>query len=276
MAVYKYRAITSEGIIVSNKIEENNRSAVIKKLKRNNLVPINITEQIAITKKQTKTKKRNIKDIEDIMKNVNTSNIIANRERKQESYVQKINKALMKTEKITDRDIVIFTQKFYLLKKANFNNIHALKTIIDSTENYSFKGILEDILTGVEAGENMYTTMEYYSDVFPYIYINMIKVGELSGSLTQSLEQAVTYLEDSEVTTKKIKKILVPNIIQFAAILILLFAGTIFIIPTIQDVFAAVGAETELPPISIWFSEFLTGLQIYWYIPLLIIAYFDL
>ena len=53
------------------------------------------------------------------------------------------------------------------------------------------KGILEDILAGVEAGEYMYTTMEYYSDVFPYIYINMIKVGELSGSLTQSLKQAI-------------------------------------------------------------------------------------
>ena len=33
------------------------------------------------------------------------------------------------------------------------------------------------------AGEYMYTTMEYYSDVFPYIYVNMIKVGELSGSV---------------------------------------------------------------------------------------------
>ena len=66
---------------------------------------------------------------------------------------------LAKTEKITQRDIVVFTQNFYLLKKANFNNIHALNTIIESTENISFRGILEDILAGVEAGENMYTTM---------------------------------------------------------------------------------------------------------------------
>ena len=43
----------------------------------------------------------------------------------------------------------------------------------------------------------MYTTMEYYSDVFPYIYINMIRVGELSGSLTKSLQQAVKYLDDT-------------------------------------------------------------------------------
>lgn len=272
MAVYKYRAITSEGIIVTNKIEENNRSAVIKKLKRNNLMPINITEQIAITKKQTKTKKRNIKDIEDIMKNVNTSNIMANREKKQESYVQKINKALMKTEKITDRDIVIFTQKFYLLKKANFNNIHALSTIISSTENYMFKGILEDILAGVEAGENIYTTMEYYSNVFPYIYINMIKVGELSGSLTNSLEQAIKYLDDTASLNKKIKSILVPNLIQFVVLILMLVVGTLVAIPAIQSVLDAVGSKETLPEITLWFKNFLDGVIAHWYIPTMVLV----
>ena len=83
-------------------------------------------------------------------------------------------------QKITRRDIVVFTQNFYLLKKANFNNVHALSTIIETTENTSLKAVLEDILLGVEAGDYMYVTMEYYSNVFPPIYINMIKVGELS------------------------------------------------------------------------------------------------
>ena len=91
--------------------------------------------------------------------------------------------SLTKTQKVTSRDLVIFTQNLYLLKKAGFNNVHALGTIIQSTENPTLKGILEDILAGVEAGDYMYTTMEYYSDIFPYIYINLIKVGELSGSL---------------------------------------------------------------------------------------------
>ena len=116
MAVYRYRALTPNGVIVSNRIEENNRSAVIKKLKRNNLTPIHIAEQIAITKKPVKTNKRNVKDIDDILKNANTTNLIANREKNRQSYIQKINQALSKTEKITNRDIVIFTQNFYLLK----------------------------------------------------------------------------------------------------------------------------------------------------------------
>ncbi len=272
MAVYRYRALTPNGVIVSNRIEDNNRSSVIRKLKRNNLIPISITEQIAITKKPVKTNKRNIKDIEDIMKNVNTSNIIKNREKNRETYIQKINNALAKTEKITKRDLVIFTQNFYLLKKANFNNIHALQTIIASTENYIFKGILEDILAGVEAGENMYTTMEYYSDVFPYIYINMIRVGELSGSLTKSLQQAVKYLDDTADLNKKLRNILIPNIIQFVLLIVMLVVGTLFAIPAIQNVFDAVGSTDKLPGVTLWFKNFLDTLIQFWYIPTIIIV----
>jgi len=272
MAVYRYRALTPNGVIVSNKIEENNRSAVIKKLKRNNLTPISIQEQIAITKKPVKTNKRNIKDIEDIMKNVNTSSIVKNREKNRETYIQKINNALAKTERITTRDLVIFTQNFYLLKKANFNNIHALQTIISSTENYIFKGILEDILAGVEAGENMYTTMEYYSDVFPYIYINMIRVGELSGSLTNSLEQAVKYLDNSADLNKKLRNILIPNIVQFILLLVMLAVGTLVAIPAIQNLFETVGSTDTLPTVTLWFKGFLDNLIKFWYIPTALIG----
>ena len=206
------------------------------------------------------------------MKNVNTSNIMSNREKKRESYIQKINNALAQTEKITTRDLVIFTQNFYLLKKANFNNIHALSTIINSTENYMFKGILEDILAGLEAGENMYTTMEYYSDVFPYVYINMIRVGELSGSLTNSLKQAVKYLDDSADINKKLRNILIPNIIQFVALLVMLVVGTLVAIPAIQNVFEQVGSTEQLPTVTIWFKNFLDGLILYWYVPTAIIV----
>lgn len=202
------------------------------------------------------------------MKNVNTTQITT---KKTSTTKEKINMYLSKTEKVTSRDLVIFTQNFYLLKKANFNNIHALKTIIDSTENITFKGILEDILAGVEAGENMYTTMEYYSDVFPYIYINMIKVGELSGSLTNSLDQAVKYLDSSAALNKKIRGILVPNIAQFVLLLVMLFVGTIVAIPAIQNVYDSFDSDAKLPAVTVWFQGVVNWLVAYWYIPAIIV-----
>lgn len=270
MPTYIYRAMTKTGVVVRNKVESNSKQQLIKTLKNNNLLPISI-EQIAYrSRNAVKKKKKNVTDIQEIMKNVNTTQIGKNRERTL-STKEKINLYFAKTEKITPRDIVVFTQNFYLLKKANFNNIHALNTIIESTDNVSFRGILEDILAGVEAGENMYTTMEYYSNVFPYIYINMIKVGELSGSLTNSLEQAVKYLDDSTALTKKIKSILIPNIVQFVLLLVMLIVGTLVAIPAIQGIFDELGTEETLPAITLWFADFVDKAIKYWYLPVTII-----
>ena len=268
MPTYMYKAVTSSGLVIRNRVEAGSKQNLLRTLKENDLMPITI-EQVAYSAKKKKTKKKNIKDIEEIMKNVNTTQINI---KKQSTLKEKINMYLSKTEKVTSRDLVIFTQNFYLLKKANFNNIHALNTIIGSTENVTFKGVLEDILAGVEAGENMYTTMEYYSDIFPFIYINMIKVGELSGSLTNSLEQAVTYLDSSEALNKKIRGILIPNIAQFALLMVMLVIGTLVAIPAIQNVYAEMGSTDTLPAATLWFQKFLNGVIKFWYIPVSIIV----
>ena len=271
MPEYIYRAVTSKGQVVRNRVEAVNKNNLVRKLKSNDLLPISIV-QVGYKSRKSKANRRNIMDIDDIMKEANSSNIMQGRVNAKPSLRERVNLALSRDEKITTRDIVIFTQNFYLLKKANFNNIHALSTIIDSTENLSLKGILQDILAGVEAGDYMYTTMEYYSNVFPYIYINMIKVGELSGSLTKSLEQAVKYLEDVDTTSGRLRKIIIPNVLQLIAIIGILIFGVAYIIPMIQEAFSRAGSSATLPPITIWFVDFCNGLINVWYIPVIIIT----
>ena len=268
MPTYQYKAITENGVLVRNRVEASSKQNLIRTLKQNNITPISI-EQTAYSAKKKKNKKKNIKDIEVIMQNINTTKID---NKKTSTTKEKINMYLNQQEKVTNRDLVIFTQNFYLLKKANFNNIHALKTIIEGTENLTFRGILEDILAGVEAGEYMYTTMEYYSEEFPYIYVNMIKVGELSGALENSLEQAVQYLDSTAALNKKIKSILIPNIAQFAFLLVMLIIGSLVAIPAIQNVYDSFGTTEKLPAITLWFQSIINSLIKYWYIPLAIIV----
>lgn len=271
MPEYIYRAVTEKGQIVRNRVEDVNRNTLIKKLKNNNLLPISIT-QVGYKSRKTKINKRNIMDIDDIMKQADSANILQGRITAKPKLKERINLALAREEKITTRDIIIFTQNFYLLKKANFNNIHALSTIIDSTDNLSLRGVLQDILAGVESGEYMYTTMEYYSNIFPYIYINMIKVGEMSGNLTKSLEQAVKYLETSSDTSSKLRSIIVPNVIQLVLLVAILIFGVAYIIPLIQESFSAAGTNTQLPAITLWFVDFCNGVAAHWYIPTIMIV----
>ncbi len=271
MPEYIYRAVTSKGQIVRNRVEDSNKHTLIKKLKSSGLVPISIV-QVGYRSKKTKVNRRNMMDIDDIMKQADSANIMRGRISAKPSLKERVNIALAREEKITTRDIIIFTQNFYLLKKANFNNIHALSTIIDSTDNLSLRGILQDILAGVESGEYMYTTMEYYSNIFPYIYINMIRVGEMSGSLTKSLEQAVKYLEDVDTTGSRLRKIIIPNVLQLVAILGILIFGVAYIIPLIEEAFEASGTTQQLPEITVWFVNFCNNLMSVWYIPVGMIA----
>lgn len=270
MPLFKYKAVTKQGEIVENKVDALNQYMLIKKLKKNDLLPIEVTQVNSLVNKKTKKQKRNIESTNSVLKSIRSEEIKKSLKAKP-NFFTKVKRALNKNAKITKRDIAIFTENFYLLKKANFNNIHALSTIINTTENESFRVILEDILLGVEAGDNMYVTMEYYEGVFPPIYINMIKVGEMSGSLTNALKQARQYLDETMALNKKIKEILVPNIVQFVVLLVLLLVGTIVMVPILQDTLNSVGSSDQLPAITLWFADFLNNLGKIWYIPVGII-----
>ena len=267
MPIYVYRAVTKEGVVVKNRVEESSKQILLRKIKDNGLIPIDVIQTAYRTTNLRQTKrKRNLSESDQVMQYANTSQI-GSTKIKSLTARERINLFLTKTDKITSEDIAVFTQNFLLLKKANFNNIHALNTIIQSTENLSFKSVLEDILAGVEGGDNMYTTMEYYSNIFPYIYVNMIKVGELSGNLTKSLEQALKYIDDTAKITRKLKAILIPNILQFILLIVLLLVGTLYAIPAIQGVFEELGTTDKLPAITLWFQGVVNNLIAYWYIP---------
>ena len=271
MPTYMYKAMTENGQIVKNRITDANKMSCVKRLKESNLIPISIVQTIRI-RKSDKKRPRNFRKVDKELRKIGTQKIKDNQKKERKSLREKISSQLMEERMISSKEIRIFTQNFYLLKKAKFNNVHALTTIMESTENPKLKMIIEDILYGVESGEFMYTTMEYYSNVFPYVYINMIRVGELSGSLDQSLGQAIKYLDESEKLTSKLKKILIPNIGMFIGILVMLFVCVIVGVPVIQNIFDSLGTTDQLPWITIWFSNVVNNLIKYWYIPVLVIV----
>lgn len=272
MPTYKYTAMHPQGYKISNKITAPNKKVCLEKLKRNNLVPISVRQTLSFGVDEKSSARKNMKNRTQAIHKETMTAILKKKSDQKGTWIDKLDKQIAASRKITPRDIRVFSQNFYLLKKANFNNIHALTTVVETTENPKFKTILEDILAGVEAGEYMYTTMEYYDSVFPYIYINMVKVGELSGSLENSMQEAVDYLESSEALKKKIRRILMPNIIMFVALTLGTFFGTLIAVPMLQGVFDEVGSTEELPPLTMWFSGVCNMIIKYWYIPVSIIA----
>lgn len=117
----------------------------------------------------------------------------------------------------------------------------------------------------------MYTTMEYYSEIFPYIYINMIKVGELSGSLENSLKQAVDYLDNSDTLRKRVRKIVIPNLLMFFGLTIGTILAVFFGVPLLKGIFDSVGSSKQLPAVTMWLYNTTVTLHRIWYVPVGII-----
>ena len=64
MPEYVYRAVTKRGQIVRNKVESSNKSNLIKKLKSNDLLPIEVL-QVSYASKKARGPKKNIMNIDE-------------------------------------------------------------------------------------------------------------------------------------------------------------------------------------------------------------------
>lgn len=78
-------------------------------------------------------------------------------------------------------------------------------------------------------------------------------------------------MDDSNDITKKVKKIVIPNVLQLVGLIIMLVVGTLVGVPAIQNVYDAVGSKETLPGPTLAFSNFIKGLINVWYIPVTLI-----
>ena len=132
MPEFNCRTLTPQGQVVRSVVEESSRLACIRRLRKNGLTPISVKPKVSvkISKSDNKNKKaRNIKQLS----NFEVKNKSKDKNKKAQSgFWSMLNSDIGGSggKKISYRDIRVFTQNFYLLKKANFNNIHALSTVI--------------------------------------------------------------------------------------------------------------------------------------------------
>lgn len=247
MANFICKVLTPQGQIVKIKVKEKDKISCLKKLKRNGMVPIDVKKSFSFF---SKTKKSKL-----------SSQILSKANRKNKKEYE-----ILVSNKVSLTEIKDFTKTLYLLKKSNFTNSHALITIINNTDNVVFKNCLRDILKGIEDGKYMYKIMKEYKNIFPVVYVNFIKTGELTGCLEDSLKYAITYLEDEEKIKTKINNILIPNIFMFLGIIIVIAVAILIGVPNLQNLLLESGSKIELPKMTIIVSKILIILIKTWYI----------
>ena len=167
-------------------------------------------------------------------------------------------------QKVKLEEIIVFSQQLSTLYKAGLPLLSGLKGLRDQTLNQRFKEILEEIRLQTEGGNTLSGAMSNYPDAFSVVYLNIIRAGETSGKLGESLDRFVTLADRELRSRQKVKEATrYPKIIIFSVIIafVVLLA---FVIPRFAQVFAQFKTTLPLP------TRIMIGVnnlfQNYWYL----------
>jgi len=150
-------------------------------------------------------------------------------------------------KKVKPEEIILFSQQLSTLYKAGLPLLSGLKGLRDQIMNQRFKEILEEIGLQVEGGNTLFGAMSKHPDVFSVVYLNMIRAGETSGRLGESLDRYVALADRELRSRQKVKEATrYPKIVVFSVIIafIVLLA---FVIPRFAQVYAQFNTTLPLP-----------------------------
>jgi type II secretory pathway component PulF len=150
-------------------------------------------------------------------------------------------------KKVKPEELIVFSQQLSTLYKAGLPLLSGLKGLRDQTTNQKFKEIIEEIGLQVEGGNTLFGSMSNHPDIFPIVYVNMIRAGETSGRLGESLDRFVTLAERESRSRQRVKEATrYPKIVIFSVIIA--FAVLLaFVIPRFAQIFAQFKTPLPLP-----------------------------
>ena len=210
----KYTARDKEGNLITGQAETDSAAALAQKLKKDGLLLTSTTST------SSRTSKEKIQQLLEKLKRIGT---------------------------VPLEEKMFFTQNLQIMLHAGISLSQGLKTLASQTENKRFKYILYDVERSVEKGVSFAESLEKHQKVFGELFINMIKAGETSGQLEETLRQLKIQMKKDHDLISKIK-----GAMTYPAIVIIAMVGVIivvvtFVIPKLTELFTSVNAELPLP-----------------------------
>ncbi len=165
-------------------------------------------------------------------------------------------------------DILVFSRQMYTLNKAGVPILRAFAGLQASASKPAMVQTLRDIRASLDQGRELSAAMARHQEAFGSFYISMIRVGELTGRLTEVFLRLNEHLEFERDVRERIRQAMRYPVFVLVAMVIAVIILNIFVIPVFAKVFA--GFHAELPLITRGLLAF-SGWMLAWW-PLLLAA----
>ena len=231
METFSYKAVNASGKDVKGTVDAESRDEAIAKIKDQGYTPMSVGKQGALDKD--------------------------------------ISISFLSARKIPARDMSVFCRQFASILKAGVSVINALEMLSEQTENKKLKAAIERTQDSVEKGETLSDSMKM-NEEFPSILVDMIKAGEASGSLENSLTRMAIQFEKDAKLKGVVKKAMMYPIVLLCVMIGVIIVMLTFVIPSFMTMFEDL--DSELPVTTRAILAMSDSLKNYWYIYLIVIV----
>ncbi len=147
-------------------------------------------------------------------------------------------------QKVKPEELIIFTRLLSTAVNASVPLTRALEITMEELSDKSpLRMVIISILHQLKVGKALSEAMQLFQHVFSELYVNMVRAGERSGRLGQSLDEALKYLQKRYEMKKKISSaMLYPSLIVGFAMVVLVFFISV-LIPKFQESYTQFGGQ---------------------------------
>jgi general secretion pathway protein F len=145
--------------------------------------------------------------------------------------------------------LVLFSQELLALLTAGLGIVEGLEALLEKEANPATRGVLERLLAGLREGQRFSAVLAEQPDLFPPLYVGIVKAAEGTSDLPRSLARFIDYQQRIDLVRAKLVSAAI-----YPCILLLVGGGvSLFLIGYVVPRFAEVyqGAGRNLP----WLSQ---------------------
>ncbi len=224
MAYYKYVGRTRKGALKRGTIEGSSKNDVIQKLREKGISPREISE---------------------------TKPSLFNRDLSLGRMVVKNN------------HFVIYCRQFATLIRSGVSIVESTHILASQTESKGLKKVLNEVEHDVKAGMAFSSALEKHPKAFPILFVNMIRAGEMTGNLDNTLDRMAMYYEKQQALKKKVQSTLAYPIVLSILIIAVVIFMMVAIIPQFTVIYDQFGGD--LPAITKFVLGISETIQKYWW-----------
>jgi len=205
---YAYRVRTTEGRVVTGKMEADGEAAVANRLRSQGFIPIQISREGRVS---AKTEIRIL------------------------------------PQRVKLKDLAVFSRQFATMINSGLSLLRTLNILAEQTENALLAKTISQLRDDVERGSGLSASMSKHPKVFSNLFVAMVRAGETGGQLDTVLMRVADNYEADYRLRQKVKSAMTYPVVVAGIAILLVTVMLLFIVPTFANMFDDLGGTLPLP-----------------------------